>query len=234
MSRLIAVWSPGGAGATTLVLTLGVAAAQAGLAPLLADLNLGQPDLALRLGLLREDDPLAACLAGLLPDLVGRRLKPETLARYLRTVADLPGLTVLPGVLRPLDGSRLTEEHLQQILAHLRRTSALLLADTAPALDSLGTFVALQQADAIYAVVSDSPSSRFHLARHLALLPDLGIPLAKLHLVSCGKQNPAALCDELGLTPLACLPAGLDPRSPPAVIKTLLAHAQGGEANARG
>lgn len=233
MSRVIAVWSPGGAGATTLTLALGVAAAQRRLQPLLADLNLGQPDIALRLGLLREEHPLAPCLTHLLPDLTGRRLNPETLHQCLRRPPRFPGLAVLPGVLRPLDGSRVSEEHLLQLLSHLRRESPLVLLDTAPALDSLGTFTALQAAEAIYLVIDATERSRFHLARHLPLLPELGIPPRRLHLVINGPRK-GDMHQELDLEPIALLPPGLDPLAlpPAAAVLHLLDHAVGGEANA--
>ncbi len=149
MSRLIAFWSPAGAGASTLLLN--TAAALGALSPgvVAADLNLPKPSLALAADLLPHDRPQAACLSRMLPLLEGGRLTPDDLqARILQG----------PGIVHLLLGRH-----------------ALVLADLTPALDSVACLPVLEMADRIVLVVGPEIASRFHTRRHVAPVKALGL-----------------------------------------------------------
>jgi MinD-like ATPase involved in chromosome partitioning or flagellar assembly len=172
MSRLIAFWSPAGAGASSLLLN--TAAALGALSPgvVAADLNLPKPSLALSADLLPHDRPQAACLSRLLPLLEGGRLTPDDLqARMLQG----PGFGLLPGVLDVVAASRMTEGYIRRILHLLLGRHPLVLADLTPALDSVACLPVLEMAERIVLVVGPEIASRFHTRRHVAPVKALGL-----------------------------------------------------------
>jgi MinD-like ATPase involved in chromosome partitioning or flagellar assembly len=172
MSRLIAFWSPAGAGATTLVLNTAAALAARRLSAAAIDLNLPRPGLALAADLLPHDQPRAACLSRLLPLLEGGRLTPDDL---LARMLSGPGFALLPGFLDVVAASRVTEGYVRRMLTLLHGRYDVLLADLTPALDSVACLPVLQVADRIVVVAAPDIASRFHTRRHLLPVKGLGL-----------------------------------------------------------
>ncbi len=171
MSRLIAFWSPSGAGATTLLLNTAAALSARGLRPVAADLNLTSPSLALCADVLPYDHPMEACLSRLLPVLEGGRL---TLDELVRRLLPADGFSVLPGFLDAVAASRVTEAHVRQIIGLLQQRYGLVLADLTPALDSVACLPVLEAADRIILVTGPEIVSRFHTRRLVIPLKAMG------------------------------------------------------------
>lgn len=180
MSRLIAFWSPTGAGATTLLLNTAAALGARRVRAVAIDLNLITPSLALYADLLPHEAPQKACLSRLLPALEGERLTTEELNRAL-----LPanGFFMLPGLLDLAVASRLTKEQIRQIVQALATRCDLILADLTPALDSVGCHPLLAMADQVLVVVGPEIASRFHTRRALLALERTVFSPSKLGLL---------------------------------------------------
>lgn len=178
MSRLIAFWSPSGAGATTLLLNTAAAlgARGAGAWPgqgvAVADLNLTTPSLALAADLLPHEHPLNACLSRLLPALEDGRLTGDELHRMALAG---PGFSLLAGVLDPVAATRMTEEHMKRMVQLLSLRFDLVLADLTPALDSVACLPMLELADRVVLVVGPEIGSRFHTRRLLLPMRAMGV-----------------------------------------------------------
>lgn len=172
MSRLIAFWSPSGAGSTTLLLNVAAAmgARRSNLA--VADLNLTTPSLALAADLLPHDRPQSVCLSRLLPALESGRLTAEELSRHLLSG---PTFVLLPGVLDVVAASNMTEAHVRRILELLLQRFDVVLADLTPALDSVACLPVLGLADRIVLTVGPDIASRFHTRRCLLPLRAMGL-----------------------------------------------------------
>jgi MinD-like ATPase involved in chromosome partitioning or flagellar assembly len=197
MSRLIAFWSPSGAGATTLLLNSAAAlgARRANLAA--ADLNLVAPTLALAADLLPHDRPLAACACRLLPLLESGRLSMDEVHQSL-----LFGQTfaVLPGILDVVAASRVAEGHVRQLLQVLSSRYDLVLADVTPALDSVGCLPVLEMADQVILVTGPDLASRFHTRRHLLPVRAMGLAdRCRLVLNRSGGTAPVRIAQDVGL-----------------------------------
>lgn len=180
MSRLIAFWSPSGAGASTLLLNTAAAlgargtgpGAEAGAGVAVADLNLTTPSLALAADLLPHDRPLGACLSRLLPALEAGRLTGDDLHRLLLPG---PGFALLAGVLDAVAATRMTEDHIRRMLQLLSLRFGLILADLTPALDSVACLPMLELADKVVLVVGPEIGSRFHTRRFLLPMKAMGL-----------------------------------------------------------
>ena len=172
MSRLIAFWSPSGAGATTLLLNTATAmgARRGHLAA--ADFNLTTPTLALAADLLPHDRPQSVCLSRLFPALEGGRLTQDELAGCMLPG---PGFGLLPGVLDVVAGSRMTEGHVRRIIHLLTGRYDYVLADLTPALDSVACLPILELADRVILVVGPEIGSRFHTRRFLLPAGAMGL-----------------------------------------------------------
>lgn len=172
MSRLIAFWSPSGAGATTLMLNLAAVLGARRVNLVAADLNLTAPSLALAADLLPHDRPQSACLSRLLPLLEGGRLTAEELTRQ---ILPGPGFGLLPGVLDVVAGSRMTEGHVRRILQLLAGRYDYVLADVTPALDSVACLPVLEMADRVILTLGPEIGSRFHSRRFLLPVKAMGL-----------------------------------------------------------
>lgn len=204
MSRMIAVWSPSGAGATTLLLNIASALGSRGLQVAAADLNLTTPSLGLYADLLPHDAPSNLCLSRLLPAMSGGRLTYDMLSRLM---VPGPGFMLLPGVLDAVAANRLTEGQVQQVLRLLLPRFDLLLVDVPPALDSIGCLPVLELADLVLLVVGPDLASRFH-TRRLAL-PLLGMGWEQktaLVLNRAGGISEGRVAEDIGLPVSAALP----------------------------
>jgi len=172
MSRVIAFWSPSGAGASTLLLNVAacMGARRANLAAV--DLNLVTPSLALAADLLPHDRPRSACLSRLLPALDGGWLTAEELNRHLLPG---PGFALLPGMLDVVAASNLTDGQARQIVQTLAGRFEYVLADLTPAIDSVACLPLLEQADQVVLVVGPEIASRFHTRRYLEAVKAMGL-----------------------------------------------------------
>jgi len=204
MSRVVAFWSPSGAGATTLVLNAATALGARGLGVAAVDLNLTAPSLALYADLLPYDQPGEACLSRVLPALHGGRLTQAELSRHLLAG---PGFSLLPGMLDLLSSSRLTEGDIRQLIRMLAARTDVVLVDTAAPLDSLGCLPVLELADLVVLVVGPEIASRFHTRR--SVMPLLGAGwgprLALVHNRSDGK-SVAQVAGDVGIPVAAEVP----------------------------
>jgi MinD-like ATPase involved in chromosome partitioning or flagellar assembly len=174
MSRLIAFWSPTGAGATTLLLNTAAALSARRESVAAVDLNLTVPSLALYADVLPHNRPQSACLSRLLPALAGGWLSREDLAQ---SFLPGPGFNVLPGLLDAVAASRVTEEDVQRLMQLVGARFDYVLADLTPALDSVACLPLLELADLVVLVVGPEIASRFHTRR--ALLPLQGSGLSQ-------------------------------------------------------
>ncbi|HYF92707.1 MAG TPA: hypothetical protein VD969_10740 [Symbiobacteriaceae bacterium] len=172
MSRLIAFWSPSGAGATTLLLSTATAmsARQAHLAA--ADFNLTTPGLALAADLLPHDRPQSVCLSRHFAALEAGLL---TLQALTGSLLPAPGFALLPGVLDVVAGSHMTDEHVRRITRLLTGQYDHVLADLTPALDSVACLPLLELADRVVLVVGPEIGSRFHTRRFLLPAVAMGL-----------------------------------------------------------
>lgn len=232
MKKLIAFWSPTGAGATTTLLNTAVAAGARGVRLAAADLNLTAPSLALYADLLPHDRPDSACFSRLLPALQGGRLTAEDLRQAMLPG---PGFLLLPGMLDVLGASRLTEEEIMSVVRLLRSTYDLLLVDVAAPLDSIACFPVLEQADLICLVVGPDLASRFHTRRYALPLIGLGWQAKTLLIYNRAGATPAAqVAEEIGLPVAVRIPelkqmdalvsAGTPAYNPRAVVKATAAY----------
>lgn len=204
MSRLIAFWSPSGAGASSLLLNVASAMGARHLSPLAVDLNLATPSLALYSDLLPHDQPLSVCLSRLLPALAGGRLTGEELSRRLLSG---PGFRLLPGMLDVVSGSRLTEGQIRQLLRLLAGRHSLLLVDVTPALDSIGCLPVLEMADQVVLIAGPDLTSRFQTRRFALPLLSMGWQeRTRLVLNRAGGFDPGRLAEEIGLPVAATVP----------------------------
>lgn len=204
MSRVVAIWSPSGAGATTLTLNIAAALAARGLGVTALDLNLTAPALALYADLLPHEQPSEACLSRLLPALHGGRLTQDELTRHLRCGA---GFHLLPGMLDLLSVSRLTEGDVRQLVRMLATRSDLVLVDVDAPLDSIGCLPVLELADLVRVVVGPEITSRFLTRR--AVLPLLGAgwgPNLALIYNRSGGVSAGHLSADIGLPVAAEIP----------------------------
>lgn len=204
MSRLIAFWSPSGAGASTLLLNTAAALGARRSDVVAADLNLTRPSLALLTDLLPHDRPLQVCLSRLLPALEGDRL---TGAELYQCLLQSPGFLLAPGFIDVVAASQIQAEHVRHLLHLLGKRSAYLLADVTPALDSVACVPILERADLIYLVLGPDLPSRFHARRNA--IPLLGTALEKktrLVLNRSGKALDDELALEIGLPVSATVP----------------------------
>lgn len=204
MSRRVALWSPAGDGASTLLLNLAAALVGRPISFVAADLNLTTPSLALYADLLPHHEPLSACLSRLLPHLEAERLTLADLLPHLRMAEGIP---VLPGMLDPIGANRLQEAHIHRLLATLAERFDLMFIDTTPMLDSVAGFPLLETADQILLVVGPGLASRFHARRYLLPLKGLGWErktglIANRATEAEGRQIAA----DLGLPLLASIP----------------------------
>jgi Mrp family chromosome partitioning ATPase len=204
VSRRIAVWSPAGDGASTLLLNLAAAMVGRPVSFVAADLNLTTPSLALYADLLPHREPLAACLSRLLPQLEAGRLALADLLPHIRMAEGIP---VLPGMLDPIGANRVQESHIHRLLATLADRFDLILIDTTPTLDSVAGFPLLEAADQILLVVGPGLASRFHARRYLLPLKGLGWE-RKTGLVANRATEAEArqVAADLGLPLLATIP----------------------------
>lgn len=204
MSRLIAFWSPTGAGATTLLLNTAAALGARRVRLAALDFNLTTPSLALHADLLPHDAPQRACLSHLLPALEGERLTAEELGRAL-----LPahGFFMLPGMLDLAAASRLTAGQIRQIVRTLSARCDLILADLTPSIDSVGCRPLLEMADQVLVVVGPEIASRFHTRRALLELERTALPsrLGLLYNRAAGISAQQVGLD-IGLPVMAVLP----------------------------
>ncbi|HLO04377.1 MAG TPA: hypothetical protein VK191_14790 [Symbiobacteriaceae bacterium] len=204
MSRRVALWSPAGDGASSLLLNLAAALVGRPLSFAAVDLNLTTPSLTLYADLLPHNDPLSACLSRLLPQLEAERLALAELLPHLR-MAD--GIPVLPGMLDPIGANRLQEAQIHRLLATLAERFDLLLIDTTPTLDSVAGFPLLEAADQILLVVGPGLSSRFHARRYL--LPLRGLGWERKTLLVANRATEAEgrqVAADLGLPLVATIP----------------------------
>jgi Flp pilus assembly CpaE family ATPase len=171
MSRIIAFWSPASAGATTLLLNTASVLGARRMTVAAVDLNLTRPSLALYADLLPHHHPQSACLSKLLPALDGGRLTYDELARHLRPATRF---VALPGMLDVVGGSRLTEQHVRQILQVLAGRFDVVLADVTPHLDSAACLPVLEVADQICMVTGPEIGARLHTRRHVLPLRSTG------------------------------------------------------------
>ncbi len=145
--RVFTVYSSrGGSGKTTLAVNLAVALAQQ------EPEDVVLLDLVLTFGhaaLLLDVQPRTS-LAAMEAQSIGG-LDREALDRYLATHTST--LRLLPGALRPEEGENVTQEHVQQALAVLRRHFAYVVVDTASNFADT-TLVALEAADRIVVVAT--------------------------------------------------------------------------------
>ncbi|HWI64753.1 MAG TPA: hypothetical protein VNT75_23235 [Symbiobacteriaceae bacterium] len=204
MSRLIAFWSPSGAGATTLLLNTAAAmgARKSNLAAV--DMNLTTPSLALAADLLPHDRPQSACLSRLLPALEGGRLTSEELGRHL-----LPGPTfaLLPGVLDVIAGSRMVESHVRRVLQLLHSRFDVVLVDLTPALDSVACLPVIEAADRVVLVVGPEIASRFHTRRFLLPVKAMGLDAKFLAVLNrAGSVPEAQVAHDIDLPVRATVP----------------------------
>ncbi|MDF2630112.1 MAG: Cellulose biosynthesis protein BcsQ [Symbiobacteriaceae bacterium] len=176
MSRLIAFWSPSGAGATTLLLNtaaaLGARGAGAGGGLAVADLNLTTPTAALAADLLPHDRPFDACASRLLPALEEGRLTGDAVDQML---LDGPGFSLLAGVLDTVAATRMTEEHIKRMIQLLSLRFDWILADLTPALDSVACLPMLEMADRVILVAGPEIGSRFHTRRFVLPMKAMGL-----------------------------------------------------------
>ncbi|HYG57551.1 MAG TPA: hypothetical protein VD902_05735 [Symbiobacteriaceae bacterium] len=172
MSRLIAFWSPSGAGATALALNTAAALGAHRAGVVLADLNLVAPSLALAADLLPHDRPQSVCLSRLLPALEGGRLTTDELYRSL---LQGNGYALLPGVLDVVAACRVSEGHVQRMLQLLGARYETVLADLTPALDSVACLPVLEMADVVCLVVGPDIGSRFHTRRYMLPVKAMGL-----------------------------------------------------------
>ena len=186
MSKLIAFWSPSGAGSTTLLLNTAAAlgARRANVAA--ADLNLTAPSLALAADLLPHDQPQSACLSRLWPALEGGRLSSDELYGAL---LHHNGFALLPGMLDVVTASRMTEGHVHRMLQLLGARFELVLADLTPALDSVACLPVLEQADLICLVVGPEIGSRFHTRRNMLPIKAIGLEAKVLPILNRGDAS---------------------------------------------
>ncbi len=204
MSRLVAFWSPSGAGATTLLLNVAAALGAQRMHLIAADLNLTAPSLALYADLLPHEAPGDACLSKLLPALSGERLTMDELSRLLLTG---PGFAMLPGMLDVVGGSRLTEGDVRLLLRMLRSRYDLVLADLTPAMDSVGCLPVLEQADLVILVAGPEISSRFHTRRFLLPLMGMGWEEKTLLVINrAGGLGVDQIAQDIGLPVAATVP----------------------------
>jgi Flp pilus assembly CpaE family ATPase len=204
MSRLVAFWSPGGSGATTLLLNTAAALGARRMSIAAVDLNLIRPSLALYADLLPHDMPQSACLSKLLPALDGGRLTVDEVTRRLLTASRF---VMLPGMLDVVAGTRLTEQHVEQLLQVMRSRFDLVLVDVTPHLDSAACLPVLEMADRICLVAGPQIASRLHTRRHLLPLRGTGWE-EKLSLVSnrAGAIPTAQMAHDCGLPVAAVIP----------------------------
>lgn len=204
MSRLVAFWSPTGAGATTLLLNVASALSAQRVVLVAADFNLTAPSLALYADLLPHDAPAEACLSKLLPALSGERLTADEISRRLLPG---PGFSALPGMLDVVGASRLTEGHMRQLLRALSTRFDLVLADLTPAMDSIGCLPVLEQADLICLVAGPEIASRFHTRRFVQPLMGMGWEEKTALVINrAGGINPTEAEHDIGLPVAATVP----------------------------
>lgn len=189
MSRLVAFWSPGGSGATTLLLNTASALGARQMNLVAVDLNLTRPSLALYADLLPHADPQSACLSRLLPALDGGRL---TLDELTRRLLQANRFVMLPGMLDVVAGSRLSEAHVLQLLRILASRFDLVLADVTPHLDSAACLPILELADQICLVAGPEIASRLHTRRHVMPLRGMGWDQKLVLIYNRAGATPAA------------------------------------------
>jgi MinD-like ATPase involved in chromosome partitioning or flagellar assembly len=197
MSRLIAFWSPSGAGATTLLLNTAAALGARHADVAAVDLNLTAPSLALHADLLPHANPQSACLSKLMPALEGQRLTLDELHRRLLMA---PTFAVLPGMIDVVTASQLTEEHVRRLLQLLTHRFGIVLVDVTPALDSIGCLPVLEQADQICLVVGPEIASRF-LTRRVVMPLDAMSFLPKTSLIynRAGGVDERQIASDIGI-----------------------------------
>lgn len=204
MSRVIAFWSPGSSGATTLLLNVAAALAARRISLVAADLNVLRPSLALNADLLPHEAPQSACLSALLPAMDGDRL---TVDEVMRRLLPGEGFPMLPGVLDVVAANRLTEAHVQQIIQVLRGRFDLVLVDCTPALDSVACFPILEMADRICLVTGPGITSRFHTRRFVLPLRGMGWEQRTTLIYNrAGSLPPEQIAHDIGLPVAASLP----------------------------
>lgn len=204
MSRLIAFWSPAGAGASTLLLNTAAALTARHLTVAAVDLNLPRPSLALAADLLPHDRPQAVCLSRLLPLLESGRLTPDDL---LARLLPGPGFGVLPGVLDVVAASRVTEGYVRRLLQVLQGHHDFVLADVTPALDSVACLPVLEMADQIVLVTGADIASRFHTRRYALPLKATGLDhRTTVVLNRCGPDGAAQVSQDIDLPVALAVP----------------------------
>lgn len=206
MNRLIAFWSPTGAGASTLLLnTAAVLGARSNRRVAAADLNLVAPSLALATDLVPHDLPDAACLSQLLPLLEGGRLTPDDVAGRLKYAY---GFAVLPGVLDVVAATRMTEAYVDQLLRYLGAQFDCVLVDLTRALDSVACLPVLQMADRVVLAVAPDLASRFHTRRYVGVVRALELDPKLVGVLNraTGSANPEHVARDIDLPIAVAVP----------------------------
>lgn len=231
-TRVVAVWGPTGApGRTTVALGLATEAAALGVSTLLIDADPYGGSVAQLLGLLEEAPGLAAAARSA----NNGGLDARSLAGFCREV--LPGLRVLPGILRPERWPELRPTSLTAVIGQARNLAQLvvidcgfcleadeeIMFDTAAPRRNGATLESLEAADVCLAVGSADPVGLARLVRGLDSLRET-VPDAQPQIVvnrlrkGVVPGDPAtevcgALRRHTGLVPVAVLPldvGGLD------------------------
>jgi|GEM_PF-5111147 len=205
MSRVVAFWSPGGAGASTLLLNVAAAVASRHHDLVAVDLNLVTPSLALYADLLPYDRPHEACLSALQPAMESGRLTLDDLLRRLLPSTAFP---VLPGVMDAVAASRMTDSMVRRLLQLLGGRFRLVLVDLTPALDSVACLPILEMADLICLVTGPDLPARFHTRRYVLPLQAAGWHLkSRLVVNRDGGGLVHQVASEMGLPVALSVPA---------------------------
>lgn len=242
--RLVAVWGPTGApGRSTIAMNLAAEAALAGRETVLVDADTYGPSQSQMLGVLDETPGLvAACRAH------DRDTLDEDTLDSLLPLAQ-PRLHLLSGIGVPARWAEVRRTSMDGVWQALSRRGELTVADVGPVLEedeelsydtaapqrNAATISALENADAVLAVVGADPVSITRLLREHSRLQDLGV--RELHVVInrvgspvpadkmrelIGSRLPASSLHVLPDDPVACRTAAWDgallaesaPRSP--------------------
>lgn len=188
--RLAVVWGPhGGPGRSTVAVNLAAEAAAAGTQTTLVDADTYGPSLSQMLGVLDETPGLVAACRAHDRD----TLDEHTMEALLPLVQ--PGLRLLSGIGVPARWAELRRTSLDGVWQALSRRGELVVADVGPVLEedeelsydtaapqrNAAAVSAIQQADAVFAVVAPDPVAITRLLRDHARLVELGTQ--ELHVI---------------------------------------------------
>ena len=188
--RLVTVWGPSGSpGRSTIAVNLAAEAARAGQETVLVDADTYGPSLSQMLGVLDETTSVVSACRAYDRD----TLDEDTLDSLLPLVQ--PGLRLLSGIGVPGRWAELRRTSLDGVLHALARRGGLILADVAANLEedeelsydtaapqrNAAAISAIENADAVVAVVAADPVSITRLVRDHPRLEELGVQ--ELHVV---------------------------------------------------